>query len=71
MIMANPNSRLSRIRIWLGEKITPRCDGGEGWCIDCSLNGGWTLILNVDSLLEHLKIHDPDEIVKFDMRRPD
>jgi len=52
---AHPNSRWSRFRSLLAQRIDPTPDPGESWCVDCSLNGGRTLVLPADSIIQHVR----------------
>lgn len=58
--MANPYSRLTKIRFALSRWLDPYPDRGEAWCMDCELNDGRTLILNAAAHAEHLHQHRAD-----------
>jgi hypothetical protein len=53
----NPNSRLTRFRRRLAQIIEPLPANGEGWCIDCTLNGGRTLVISPDGYRQHVSEH--------------
>ncbi len=55
--MSNPYSRLTKIRFALSRRLDPYPDRGEAWCMDCTLNGGRTLILNAAAHHEHVDAH--------------
>ena len=55
--MTNPNSVFSRLRRELAEKIEPKPDAGEGWCINCSLEEGRTLVLPANGFQRHAQKH--------------
>jgi hypothetical protein len=67
--MSNPNSLWTRYRRILAALIEPHPDPGEGWCVDCSLNGGRTVVLPADGLEEHTELHG-DERVMLSARWP-
>lgn len=56
-LVANPNSLITRLRIWLANHLDPMPDPGEGWCIRCSLNGGRTLLTSADGMRDHAEAH--------------
>lgn len=68
-VTTKPDSALSRLRRWASDLIDPKPDRGEAWCIQCSLNGGRTLILSADSLVSHREKHG-DDYVRMDARWP-
>jgi hypothetical protein len=55
--MPNPNSLPTKVRIRLSQWIDPHPDKGEAWCMDCTLNGGRTIILNANGHREHVEAH--------------
>ena len=59
--MTNPNSLLTKIRRVLADKIDPMPDFGEGWCIDCSLSEGKTVVFSEDGVKAHMSKHDSEE----------
>ena len=59
--MAKPNSVTTKVRRYLSDKLDPCPDMGEGWCVNCSLNGGKTAVISATGLRGHLEQHPPDE----------
>lgn len=55
--MANPHSRLTKVRFALSRWLDPYPDRGEAWCMDCVLNDGRTLILNAAGHAGHVERH--------------
>ena len=55
--MADPNSVTTRVRMIMVRWLDPSPDPGEAWCMECSLHGGRTLILNATGHEEHLGKH--------------
>lgn len=60
--MAKPNSALTLIRRILVRIIEPGPDPGEAWCLDCSLNGGRTLVLPADGYKPHAISHADGQV---------
>jgi hypothetical protein len=60
--MADPNSAVTKLRLYLARRIQPRPDPGEGWCEGCSLNGGRTLVFSVDGMAAHVRQHGTERI---------
>lgn len=58
--MANPNSTWTRVRFLMAQWLDPYPDKGEAWCINCTLNGGRTLILNAAGHTDHVETHRDD-----------
>ena len=58
--MANPNSLLTVVRYRLAQWLDPYPDRGEGWCINCSLNDGRTLIVPATGHARHVREHQED-----------
>ena len=71
----NPNSRLTRLRRRLADILEPLPANGEGWCIDCTLNGGRTLVISADGyrrhVAGHVTEHGPGEQVRIRAAWPD
>lgn len=55
--MAKPNSLTTIIRRRLARIIDPLPPGEEAWCIDCTLNDGWTLVVPPAAVFIHLRMH--------------
>lgn len=55
--MAKPNSSTTILRRRLVKLIQPQPPVGHGWCIDCTLFDGWTLVLEEDDVMGHLENH--------------
>ncbi len=58
--MANPNSLLTGLRFRVCRWLEPYPDKGEAWCMNCTLNGGRTLIMNATGHTEHVEQHRDD-----------
>jgi uncharacterized protein YciI len=67
--MARPDSATSRIRFKIAQVINPMPDAGEAWCLACCINNGSTVIVNADSLEEHLALHDEDDYIRITSTR--
>jgi hypothetical protein len=59
--VSRPNSRLTRVRRKLARQIAPGPAAGEGWCVDCALNQGRTLVLSADGTTGHVQWHREQE----------
>jgi hypothetical protein len=71
--MAQPYSLLTRFRQWLDVYIDPSPDPGEGWCINCGLNDGRTIVLSADGVNDHINVHkeaDAKHLVQIKLARP-
>lgn len=55
--MASPYSPLTRIRARLATWLEPYPDKGEAWCVNCTLNGGRTLIVPATGHAHHVMQH--------------
>lgn len=55
--MPDPNSWLTKFRFAVVKLIEPGPELGEAWCIDCSLNDGLTLVIEVDGTQLHARSH--------------
>lgn len=55
--MASPYSPLTKIRARLATWLEPYPDKGEAWCVNCTLNGGRTLILPATGHTHHVMLH--------------
>lgn len=64
--MSNPNSMLTLIRRCIVKLVEVRPDAGEGWCVDCCLNGGRTLVISADGLREHVELHAKGDFVHIE-----
>jgi hypothetical protein len=54
--MNNPNGLYIRFRLWLARKLDVGPDAGEGWCLNCAINGGKTLITSADGIMNHVRL---------------
>ncbi len=55
--MTDPNSSLTRFRRRLAACLDPGPDAGEAWCVNCTLNGGRSLVMPADSSVKHIEMH--------------
>jgi hypothetical protein len=55
--MTNPNSWLSRRRFALVRMLEPKPREGEAWCVECSLNQFWALVMPADDVQAHIRAH--------------
>lgn len=55
--MANPYSTWTRVRFIMARWLDPYPDKGKAWCLDCTLNGGRTLVLNAAGHAAHVLHH--------------
>jgi hypothetical protein len=58
--MRDPNSPLTRLRIWIARRADPYPDPGEAWCVGCTRNKGRTLILALGDIPSHVQQHQDD-----------
>lgn len=61
-------SLLTKVRLELARVIDPFPDPGEGWCVNCSMNAGKTLILSSSSVEKHVDKHveiNPGEVLRI------
>jgi hypothetical protein len=71
--VTRPNSLLTKVRTVLASKLDPWPDSNEGWCIDCSLNAGKTIIVPVSGVDHHTREHreaDPAAYIKLRWSQP-
>jgi hypothetical protein len=70
--MADPNSVTTRLRRWLAERLNVQPDIGEGWCLNCSLNGGRTRVISATAIEAHAREHTASEqrgVIDIETRR--
>jgi hypothetical protein len=74
IVMANPDSLLTRFLWKLAAWIQPVPDMGEGWCLRCSLNNGKATVIDADFMQEHVGLHfavdDPKHEIRIVTRKP-